>query len=577
MNARKGDVILSPGGTGLIGSLLRHVDPPQNYSHSGIMTRNYDEVTHSTASEDRLLDYKVGLVDGGDGIEPRVLKYMWPGVVTQSVEAAVAEVAEMFVDPENGKSYAISSFSPHAIGVSHNGTMEVVYPLVVKPDPFAETSSIRATLHAVASDARLLGGRPGVNSKSHYRLYCYTDPTIGQTTEAPAEAGWAEGTFPSVCSSFVWMVLKARGLHLESGTADVMPTDLESRDIDGGALVNPACPDGLYTYTAAERFAAAQWLFDTIHYEAFDEAGWLGELFTDAADDLANQVVNTFATDDSSGKDSTAWKVTKDANAVSPENILWWDAPSLKGYYGYFEPLIYREPRVEMYTVSRWKKVVAWGTISGTVTFDGAPVGGALVQVYEGKSAFTDGDGSYALTDVALGSYLVKAWKVIDGFLAEEAVPVTLQTEKLTVDIALQPPDERYRLAQISIDFWGKDEEWGDDEYTDPGAEYHERELGPDQVTNTLSRTCKWGGELRAEYSVSFALLVDNSVQVTVEGLLYEGTTEGTDDLDGAGSVTFNVPLDQTASAKLVITNTDENDDDRAEFTITVKNARNSN
>ncbi|MCK6530854.1 hypothetical protein L6R50_25945 [Myxococcota bacterium] len=251
MNARKGDVILSPGGTGLIGSLLRHVDPPQNYSHSGIMTRNYDEVTHSTASEDRLLDYKVGLVDGGDGIEPRVLKYMWPGVVTQSVEAAVAEVAEMFVDPQNGKSYAISSFSPHAIGVSHNGTMEVVYPLV--------------------------------------------------------------------------------------------------------------------------------------------------------------------------------------------------------------------------------------------------------------------------------------------------------------------------------------DEEWGDDEYTDPGAEYHERELGPDRVTNTLSRTYKWGGELRAEYSVSFALLVDNSVQVTVEGLPYEGTTEGTDDLDGAGSVTFNVPLDQTASAKLVITNTDENDDDRAEFTITVKNARNSN
>ena len=62
MNARKGDVVLSPTGDTLIGNLLREVDPPQMHAHSGIMTRNYDQITHSTASEDRLLDYPNGSV-----------------------------------------------------------------------------------------------------------------------------------------------------------------------------------------------------------------------------------------------------------------------------------------------------------------------------------------------------------------------------------------------------------------------------------------------------------------------------------------------------------------------------------
>jgi hypothetical protein len=124
MNARKGELILSAGGVGLIGSLLRAVYPPQRYSHSGIMTRNYDEITHSTASEGRLLDYKVGTLEGTDGLRPDVLKYLWPGVITQSVEVAVQ--GESWVDPESSKSYSIASFSPHAIGATHNDQFEVV-------------------------------------------------------------------------------------------------------------------------------------------------------------------------------------------------------------------------------------------------------------------------------------------------------------------------------------------------------------------------------------------------------------------------------------------------------------------
>jgi hypothetical protein len=91
LNARKGDVILSPGGTGLIGGLLLSVTPSQWYSHSGITTRNYDEITHSTASEQRLIDHTRGQ-GGSDGFEPNALKYLWPGVITQQVESAIKGV-----------------------------------------------------------------------------------------------------------------------------------------------------------------------------------------------------------------------------------------------------------------------------------------------------------------------------------------------------------------------------------------------------------------------------------------------------------------------------------------------------
>ena len=40
MNAKKGDIILSPGNGGLIADVLAAVTPPQPFSHSGIMTRN---------------------------------------------------------------------------------------------------------------------------------------------------------------------------------------------------------------------------------------------------------------------------------------------------------------------------------------------------------------------------------------------------------------------------------------------------------------------------------------------------------------------------------------------------------
>jgi len=583
MNGRRGDVVLSPGGPGLIGSLLREVDPPQRYSHSGIMTRNYDEVTHSTASEDRIYDYLVGtLSEGTDGIRPDILQWMWPGVVTQKVEAAVN--GEDWSDPESGKSYSISSFSGHAVGVTHNDQFQIVPPLIVKPDPMLETTQVRNDLHAVATTARNDGAELDNGNlirpyKSHYRLFCYTDPSIGLTDVAPPSSKWAAGTYPSVCSSYIWMSMQKNNMRLEGDSAIVHPTDLEPEDVVKGAGVLPNTRDGLYWYTAAERLAAGTWLYNEMHYKAYDEAGWFGDLLSDAADDVGNQLVNTFALDNAWDKDNDDWKNAQDASAVSPDNILFWDGPSQGGLYGYVEPLIYREPRLEEYTVSRWKKVLSRGTISGVVRLDGQPVSGALVVLYDGMSDITDGNGEFTLNDVPFGSYQLTASKPINNNYYLKKVSVTLNQATLYLVVDLEPPEDRYRLAQLYIDFYGReDEDFTSDETINPGPEYYELELGPDRLTNHKHRKYKWGGEARVEYDIDVYLLADNSIQVNVNTLLYEGTSESTNDLDGTGSISFNVPKGQTVGGYIKVSNTQEDEPDTyGELTLSVKNAQNNN
>lgn len=577
MNARKGDCILSPGGDGIIGGLMLNVNPAQWYSHSGIMTRNYDEITHSTGSQKRLMDHLIGVVaDGSDGFEPSVLKYLWPGAVTQTVQHSIE--GEEFPDPEYDATYSISSFGKHSVGVTHNDQFKMIPPLVLKPDPMLETPAVRAQLHKIATDARNDAGRPGVKPKFHYRWYCYTDPRIGLGAAEGPEAGWAEGTRASVCSSYIWMHAKARLAQLETDQPIVTPTDLEPGDISQGATVRPTTPDGLYKYSAEERANAAYWLYDTIYNMAYEQTGWFGEILTDGADDLANQFLNAFASDDADGKDSEDWKNVKDADAVSPDDMLWWDGPAQGGLYGYAEPAIYREPRMESYTVSRWKKVLKRGTLRGKVLSASKPIAGALVQAYDGKTTFTDKNGNYTLTDVPLGKYMLNSSKVIDGILHSAQVSIHLTTAELVTDIHLQPPADRYRLAQVHIDFWGRDEEnFGSDEIKDPGPEYFELELGPDKLVNSTVRKYSWGGEVRVEYRITVRLLLNNTMDVQVQGTLYEGTSEDTKDLDGQGDLSFQVGVGKTTGATLTITNTDEDDEDAGVLSISVKNVRNDN
>jgi len=137
------------------------------------MTRNFDEITHCTSSEDRIKAYHVGSVICG-GPEP-----------------------ENLPDPEGGTNYSMQDFNAGASGEMVGGNWIIVPSAVVQPDPKLETRELRLRLHAVADDAL------AQKDKMHYRLYGYTDPTIEQTEVAPAESGWASGTSPAVSDTTV--------------------------------------------------------------------------------------------------------------------------------------------------------------------------------------------------------------------------------------------------------------------------------------------------------------------------------------------------------------------------------------
>jgi hypothetical protein len=136
-NALMGDVILSPGGDGgdqVIAALLRALSPPQYYSHSGLMTENYVQITHCTAAASRLSDNTVG-PSGVGGIQPDVLEYAWPGSITQTIDVAIT--GEWWIDPK-GRKYYIGGFTPESLGITTNEEFILIPPLVVKPLPANE-------------------------------------------------------------------------------------------------------------------------------------------------------------------------------------------------------------------------------------------------------------------------------------------------------------------------------------------------------------------------------------------------------------------------------------------------------
>jgi hypothetical protein len=582
LNALKGDIILSPGGNGLIGGLLMQVSPPQRYSHCGIMTRNYDQITHSTASEGRLLDHLNGSVLGEpaptDGFTPNILKYQWPGVITQTIEQAV--YGEELTDPDfPDKRYKVMGFGSSASGADVDGHWEIVPPLVVKPDPLIETPEIRAKLRQVANDAMSQTGN------SHYRFFCYTDPTLGQRPEgiAPASSGWAAGTYPTVCSSFLWMTLKRQGVHLESANATVSPSDLESLDVAAGAQIGNATPDGLYLYTAAERQAAAHWLKTELAMRVArkleEDAGILSgtvDLFSDMIDDVSNQVINTFASDwaDTAAKDSEDWKSTQDSNAISPDNILLWDSPGAIGLYGFAAPLVFRPSRLEEVVIHNWRKVPTKGNLRGRVWYRGAPVAGAFVQVFDGKTDYTNASGEYEILAIPFGNYSVKAQKDnIQGITASTTLSLNLSQAEQSLDITLQPPVDVNRRVQIQLRMQTTDDEnWpSDDEHADTSY-FREVFVQPWHSHEEIYFEQRMGGEVRIELRLFIDLNLDRSINVNLNAKMYEGTSEDTGDLEDEQNTTgFRVGKDEARSGNIRLYNneTDGGDVSNISFIIT--------
>ncbi len=330
-NAYKGHLILTPGGAGgIIGGLLHELNPPQHYSHMGIMVRDLNLIRHCPGSQSRLnaKEYYTGDILGKpaptDGLNDDHVRYGWPGSITQSIEQAFmadrygsgkhlpnltdsykgADLPDMesSSNPKNAYTIDALSFDP----VSDDG--QTWFPaLVVKPCPILENDYVKSALEHVADMA--------MQMYTHYRFYCYTNAVVGEVLDYqgpiqqmlnaqpesdtinpgkwidwsdPSKLNWIKvPTMPAVCSSFVWQAVrmvneKGSKLGWNKIHLDTVESPQEALgDAHGncvrtiapdylGDVTDPYTIDGLYFYDAESRKKAAKWLSDNISQQVYD-------------------------------------------------------------------------------------------------------------------------------------------------------------------------------------------------------------------------------------------------------------------------------------------------------------------
>jgi hypothetical protein len=344
-------------------------------------------------------------------------------------------------------------------------------------------------------------------------------------------------------------MLKQNGIQLE-GPGDITGQEfLEALDRAGGAQVDSSTGDGLYLYSAKERLGAGEYLYNQIVHKIEDmldkEAGATGGLidfFSDMSDDVANQMLNSFASDwsDTPSKDSEEWRNASPANAVSPDNMLFWDSPEKQSLYGFAAPLIYREPRREWITVHRWRKVRIKGSLTGIVRYQGQPKSGVMIQLYDGQTTFTEGNGRYRLDHIPFGSYVAKASADQGGIYLSASEPVTINSAEQNLDIALQDPPDLYRRLRIDGSLQIYDVHFFGDNPRRFERFYREIYVGPYGTHGEVSvSTDTDEGDNRVTLNVIADWQVDKSIRILVS-LTESGENERSDSLApfnlGAGS-----------------------------------------
>lgn len=584
INAFKGDTILSPGGMGPIGILLRALSPPQLYAHCGIMSKNYYEITNSTADQAWLMSHLAGSIfgiggtEGTEGINPTAAKYVWPGVISQSIGEAFEGITQRR-DPDGG----MRTVNPFEYRGVPGHSDSIAEPLVLKPNPILEAQlpTIRDTLHRVADAAKKMRG--------HYRFYCFSDasisgdPSADAPTESPdpkanrAEFWWAGKTRPTCCSSLIWAAAKSLSgpkIQLEGDFPITTDADLEPEDRDPNVdgRTDQATLDGLYRYEEDNRRRAADALYENVAAEAHatmdafagGAVGWLANLLTDAADDVGNQVCNTFASDFSGtddfgneSKDWARWKQPGVGHAVSPDNILMWDAPKpwrngiQHGLYGYAEKMVYRPAYVERRRVSRWVRVKKTGWVDGIVMFNGSPVANANVNI-GGSALICDANGRFPTMKYPVGSYQVGAGKLwADGLYYQGTANITVianATEHIVIN--LNPPPDAFRELVINGTVQIVDDDSGFPKFAgkNPSPPYSWIVSGLffgeyfNQGNHREHDFVQgWADEVRVELHLKMDLLAAGVIRVNWTGQLYEGDSADTNDLDDQQSGSFDV------------------------------------
>jgi hypothetical protein len=312
---------------------------------------------------------------------------------------------------------------------------------------------------------------------------------------------------------------------------------------------------------------------------AYEEADWYEAplvWMSDMADDIANQMTNCFAADycNTFAKDFAAWKNPSVGRAVSPENILFWDAPPF-GVYGYNEPLVYRTGRYHL--VYRWLPTVGTGTVRGRVFSESAPVNHATVTLIGPDLVQqTTASGEFEFLAVPAGRYEVEATKWIDSVLHSDRKPVTVAADQITtVDLNLQPPPNWFRL--VTIDGWMfiLDDEWEQDDETGTFDFYRTARLDPSHLSADIHIEECVGDEVRVEIDFELFLLSDRtSVYADVTAKLYEGTSCDTDELEDTETTAFAVPEDQSRTESIHLYNDELGGGDYADIEFIITNGR---
>jgi hypothetical protein len=555
-NALKGDVIMSHA-CGFVGAMLSKLNPPQIYTHTGIMIRNQTRLRHATAAQARYenSNNQEGW-KGSNGVKENVLKYGWPGTITQTVGGAY--MGEAMVDPD-GVVYSVSAFNGH-IQKCDSDTMPIT-PGVLKA-PIGSGAAGRAPLLSAADAAE------HTTSMGNYRFYAYTRADLASQSSAPSSTGWASGSNGVMCSSFCWTAFKKAGVTLEGST-------LEGNDL--GAELNGA-PDGLYFYTQDERYAAGIALRDAVANKVWDTAdsSFAGNGGADAPDNWAHQMVHCFLSDECqvNTNEDDAWEDDPSkvgtGYTVAPDNLAYWDV---------FEPaiqaMVYRAS--EQYRVYRWQPSAGTGTVTGTVLMPNGTGADHAQLTIAGIDTESDGSGQFSFVGVPQGSYQLDGLKVVNGMVYKGYIAVVTVASGSTQNVVLHlDPDERYRRIVINGAIHiHEDETWPYDEDSATVTITNDSVfLNPNHLTETIHWSGCAGGELRGD--VSLTLTLDTATQA-VTGILntnlYEYDTCGNNELDGQGSVLQVIPKGSSMTFDLPVHNTDEDvSDDYVNTNISVAN-----
>lgn len=443
-NALKGDAILV-GGCGFVGELLNVLQ--QNYVHTGLMTRNYVEIAHSTSTEKRAANEDHIVYLPTPHIYAWVLRYGWPGIIRSDVDTAFSALSLM--DP-NGDTYVLTDFNAEPSGCP--GT--IVPPLVVKPPP-AQAQAVRPLLRTAADIARDLAtpvnewAANGNDGTGNYRFFAYSDATIADDPSYD----YPPGEPATVCSTFVWHVLKSAGADLEGPGLE--PEEVASNWSYGGT-------DGLYFYPEAGRWTAADAMWTNV-YDMVMTKSFYEPLFHPIATGIANQLVNCFARDDCDFWDTyhQDWKHPGDGRTVSPDNLLLWDPPTDEdgdgvidyGVYGHSERLVFRSGGFKR--VYRWAPSQGTGTVAGVVRYeDGTPAPEATVilEAAGGLETVSGPGGRFEFLAVPAGTYDIEAQKQEpEWFLSSrDGVVTVVEDKKVKVELVLLPPAEDFRRVNVT-------------------------------------------------------------------------------------------------------------------------------